>query len=130
MQVLCPGKRVVDFNVKVRVKSDGTGVDIANVKMSMNPFDEIAVEEAVRLKEKGVVTEIIAVSCGVTQCQETLRTAMAIGADRAILVETPADLEPLAVAKLLKALVDKEQPGLVILGKQAIDDDCNQTGQM
>src|SRR5476649_171987 len=132
MKVLVPVKRVVDYNVKVRVKSDGTGVDIANVKMSMNPFDEIAVEEAVRLKEKGVVTEIIAVSCGVTQCQETLRTAMAIGADRAILVETPADLElqPLAVAKLIKALVDKEQPGLVILGKQAIDDDCNQTGQM
>ena len=132
MKVLVPVKRVVDYNVKVRVKSDGTGVDIANVKMSMNPFDEIAVEEAVRLKEKGVVTEIIAVSCGVTQCQETLRTAMAIGADRGILVETPADLElqPLAVAKLLKALVDKEQPGLVILGKQAIDDDCNQTGQM
>jgi electron transfer flavoprotein beta subunit len=132
MKVLVAVKRVVDFNVKVRVKSDGTGVDIANVKMSMNPFDEIAVEEAVRLKEKGVVTEVIAVSCGVTQCQETLRTAMAIGADRAILVETPADLElqPLAVAKLLKALVDKEQPGLVILGKQAIDDDCNQTGQM
>jgi electron transfer flavoprotein beta subunit len=118
--------------VKVRVKSDGTGVDIANVKMSMNPFDEIAVEEAVRLKEKGIATEVIAVSCGVTQCQETLRTAMAIGADRGILVETPADLElqPLAVAKLLKALVDKEQPGLIILGKQAIDDDCNQTGQM
>jgi len=112
------------------VKSDGTGVDIANVKMSMNPFDEIAVEEAVRLKEKGVVTEIIAVSCGVTQCQETLRTAMAIGADRAILVETTEELQPLAVAKLLKALVDKEQPQLVILGKQAIDDDCNQTGQM
>ncbi|MFM1766526.1 MAG: Electron transfer flavoprotein subunit beta [Pseudomonadota bacterium] len=112
--------------------SDGTGVDIANVKMSMNPFDEIAVEEAVRLKEKGIATEVIAVSCGVTQCQETLRTAMAIGADRGILVETPADLElqPLAVAKLLKALVDKEQPGLIILGKQAIDDDCNQTGQM
>ncbi|HEY1394634.1 electron transfer flavoprotein subunit beta/FixA family protein [Roseateles sp.] len=132
MKVLVPVKRVVDYNVKVRVKSDGTGVDIANVKMSMNPFDEIAVEEAVRLKEKGVVTEVIAVSCGVTQCQETLRTAMAIGADRAILVETPADLElqPLAVAKLLKALVDKEQPQLVILGKQAIDDDCNQTGQM
>jgi electron transfer flavoprotein beta subunit len=121
---------VVDYNVKVRVKSDGSGVDIANVKMSMNPFDEIAVEEAVRLKEKGVVTEIIAVSCGVAQCAETLRTAMAIGADRAILVETAADLQPLAVAKLLKALVDKEQPGLVILGKQAIDDDCNQTGQM
>jgi electron transfer flavoprotein beta subunit len=132
MKVLVPVKRVVDYNVKVRVKSDGTGVDIANVKMSMNPFDEIAVEEAVRLKEKGVATEIVAVSCGVAQCQETLRTAMAIGADRAILVETPADVElqPLAVAKLLKALVDKEQPQLVILGKQAIDDDCNQTGQM
>jgi len=130
MKVLVPVKRVVDFNVKVRVKSDGTGVDIANVKMSMNPFDEIAVEEAVRLKEKGVVTEIIAVSCGVTQCQETLRTAMAIGADRAILVESTEELQPLAVAKLLKALIDKEQPGLVILGKQAIDDDCNQTGQM
>jgi electron transfer flavoprotein beta subunit len=130
MKVLVPVKRVVDYNVKVRVKSDGTGVDIANVKMSMNPFDEIAVEEAVRLKEKGVVTEIVAVSCGVAQCQETLRTAMAIGADRAILVETDVELQPLAVAKLLKALVDKEQPGLVILGKQAIDDDCNQTGQM
>src|ERR1041384_1555881 len=130
MKVLVPVKRVVDYNVKVRVKSDGTGVDIANVKMSMNPFDEIAVEEAVRLKEKGVVTEIIAVSCGVTQCQETLRTAMASGADRAILVESTEELQPLAVAKLLKALVDKEQPGLVILGKQAIDDDCNQTGQM
>ena len=130
MKVLVPVKRVVDYNVKVRVKSDGTGVDIANVKMSMNPFDEIAVEEAVRLKEKGVVTEVIAVSCGVTQCQETLRTAMAIGADRAILVQTDAELQPLAVAKLLKALVDKEQPGLVILGKQAIDDDANQTGQM
>ena len=132
MKVLVPVKRVVDYNVKVRVKSDGSGVDIANVKMSMNPFDEIAVEEAVRLKEKGVVTEVIAVSCGVTQCQETLRTAMAIGADRAILIEIPADIElqPLAVAKLLKALVDKEQPQLVILGKQAIDDDCNQTGQM
>ena len=130
MKVLVPVKRVVDYNVKVRVKSDGTGVDIANVKMSMNPFDEIAVEEAVRLREKGVVTEVIAVSCGVTQCQETLRTAMAIGADRAILVETTEELQPLAVAKLLKALVDKEQPGLVILGKQAIDDDCNQTGQM
>ncbi len=132
MKVLVPVKRVVDYNVKVRVKSDGTGVDIANVKMSMNPFDEIAVEEAVRLKEKGVVTEVIAVSCGVTQCQETLRTAMAIGADRAILVETAADLDlqPLAVTKLLKALVDKEQPGLIILGKQAIDDDANQTGQM
>jgi electron transfer flavoprotein beta subunit len=130
MKVLVPVKRVVDYNVKVRVKSDGTGVDIANVKMSMNPFDEIAVEEAVRLKEKGVATEIIAVSCGLTQCQETLRTAMAIGADRAILVETDVELQPLAVAKLLKALVDKEKPGLVILGKQAIDDDCNQTGQM
>jgi len=130
MKVLVPVKRVVDFNVKVRVKSDGTGVDIANVKMSMNPFDEIAVEEAVRLKEKGVVTEVVAVSCGPTQCQETLRTAMAIGADRAILVETTEELQPLAVAKLLKALVDKEQPQLVILGKQAIDDDCNQTGQM
>ncbi|GAB2721326.1 electron transfer flavoprotein subunit beta/FixA family protein [Comamonas sediminis] len=130
MKVLVPVKRVVDYNVKVRVKSDGSGVDIANVKMSMNPFDEIAVEEAVRLKEKGVVTEIIAVSCGVTQCQETLRTAMAIGADRAILVETAEELQPLAVAKLLKALVDKEQPGLVICGKQAIDDDANQTGQM
>jgi electron transfer flavoprotein beta subunit len=130
MKVLVPVKRVVDYNVKVRVKSDGTGVDIANVKMSMNPFDEIAVEEAVRLKEKGVATEVIAVSCGVAQCQETLRTAMAIGADRAILVETDAELQPLAVAKLLKALTDKEQPGLVILGKQAIDDDCNQTGQM
>ena len=130
MKVLVPVKRVVDFNVKVRVKSDGSGVDIANVKMSMNPFDEIAVEEAVRLKEKGLVSEIIAVSCGVPQCQETLRTAMAIGADRAILVETTDELQPLAVAKLLKALIDKEQPGLVILGKQAIDDDCNQTGQM
>ena len=130
MKILVPVKRVVDYNVKVRVKSDGSGVDIANVKMSMNPFDEIAVEEAVRLKEKGVVTEVIAVSCGVTQCQETLRTAMAIGADRAILVECADELQPLAVAKLLKALVDKEQPSLVIVGKQAIDDDCNQTGQM
>ena len=132
MKILVPVKRVVDYNVKVRVKSDGTGVDTANVKMSMNPFDEIAVEEAVRLKEKGVASEVIAVSCGDAKCQETLRTAMAIGADRAILVETPADLElqPLAVAKLLKALVDKEQPGLIILGKQAIDDDANQTGQM
>ncbi|HMT15727.1 MAG TPA: electron transfer flavoprotein subunit beta/FixA family protein, partial [Ottowia sp.] len=130
MKALVAVKRVVDYNVKVRVKSDGTGVDIANVKMSMNPFDEIAVEEAVRLKEKGVLTEVVAVSCGVAQCQETLRTAMAIGADRAILVETAEDLQPLAVAKLLKALVDKEQPSLVILGKQAIDDDANQTGQM
>jgi len=130
MKILVSIKRVVDYNVKVRVRSDGTGVDLANVKMSMNPFDEIAVEEAVRLKEKGAATEVIAVSCGLTQCQETLRTAMAIGADRAILVETGEELQPLAVAKLLKALVDKEQPGLVILGKQAIDDDCNQTGQM
>jgi electron transfer flavoprotein beta subunit len=130
MKILVPVKRVVDYNVKVRVKTDGSGVDIANVKMSMNPFDEIAVEEAVRLKEKGVATEVIAVSCGVPQCQETLRTAMAIGADRAILVQTEVELQPLAVAKLLKALMDKEQPGLVILGKQAIDDDCNQTGQM
>ncbi len=130
MKVLVPVKRVVDYNVKVRVKSDQTGVDIANVKMSMNPFDEIAIEEAVRLKEKGCATEVIAVSCGVAQCQETLRTAMAIGADRAILVETAEELQPLAVAKLIKALADKEQPGLIILGKQAIDDDCNQTGQM
>jgi electron transfer flavoprotein beta subunit len=130
MKVLVPVKRVVDYNVKVRVKSDGSGVDIANVKMSMNPFDEIAVEEAMRLKEAGTVTEVVAVSCGVTQCQETLRTAMAIGADRALLVETDAELQPLAVAKLIKALVDKEQPQLIILGKQAIDDDCNQTGQM
>ena len=130
MKVLVPVKRVVDYNVKVRVKSDGTGVDIANVKMSMNPFDEIAVEEAVRLKEKGIVTEVIAVSCGDAKCQETLRTAMAIGADRGILVETTEELQPLAVAKLLKALVDKEQPQLIILGKQAIDDDANQTGQM
>ena len=130
MKALVAVKRVVDYNVKVRVKSDGSGVDIANVKMSMNPFDEIAVEEAVRLREKGVVTEVIAVSCGPTQCQETLRTAMAIGADRGILVETSEELQPLAVAKLLKALVDKEQPQLIILGKQAIDDDANQTGQM
>jgi len=130
MKVLVPVKRVVDYNVKVRVKSDGSGVDIANVKMSMNPFDEIAVEEAMRLKEAGKITEVIAVSCGVTQCQETLRTALAIGADRAILAETDAELQPLAVAKLLKALADKEQPQLIILGKQAIDDDCNQTGQM
>jgi len=130
MKILVPVKRVVDYNVKVRVKSDGSGVDIANVKMSMNPFDEIGVEEAVRLREKGAATEVIAVSCGVTQCQETLRTAMAIGADRAILVECSDELQPLAVAKLLAALVKKEQPGLIILGKQAIDDDCNQTGQM
>ncbi|MES2091271.1 MAG: electron transfer flavoprotein subunit beta/FixA family protein [Pseudomonadota bacterium] len=130
MKVLVPVKRVVDYNVKVRVKSDGSGVDIANVKMSMNPFDEIAVEEATRLKEKGIVTEIIAVSVGVAQCQETLRTAMAIGADRGILVETDADVQPLAVAKILAALVAKEKPDLIILGKQAIDDDSNQTGQM
>ena len=130
MKVLVPVKRVVDYNVKVRVKSDGSGVDIANVKMSMNPFDEIAVEEAVRLKEKGVVTEIIAVTVGVAQAQETLRTAMAIGADRGILVETDAEVQPLAVAKVLKALIDKEKPDLIILGKQAIDDDSNQTGQM
>ncbi|WP_175857510.1 electron transfer flavoprotein subunit beta/FixA family protein [Burkholderia anthina] len=130
MKILVPVKRVVDYNVKVRVKSDNTGVDIANVKMSMNPFDEIAVEEAVRLKEAGVATEVIAVSVGVAQAQETLRTALAIGADRAILVESNDSVEPLAVAKILKALVDKEQPQLVILGKQAIDDDSNQTGQM
>jgi electron transfer flavoprotein beta subunit len=130
MIILVPVKRVVDYNVKVRVKSDQSGMDIANVKMSMNPFDEIAIEEAVRLKEAGIATEIIVVSCGVTQCQETLRTALAIGADRAILVETDIELQPLAVAKLLKALADKEQPTLIILGKQAIDDDSNQTGQM
>jgi len=130
MKILVPVKRVVDYNVKVRVKSDGSGVDTANVKMSMNPFDEIAVEEAVRLKEKGAASEVIAVSCGVAQCQETLRTAMAIGADRAIHVQTDAELQPLAVAKILKALFDKEAPRLVILGKQAIDDDANQTGQM
>ena len=130
MKALVAVKRVVDYNVKVRVKSDNTGVDIANVKMSMNPFDEIAVEEAVRLKEKGVVTEIVAVSCGPTQAQETLRTAMAIGADRGILVETGEELQPLAVAKLLKAVQDKEQAQVIILGKQAIDDDANQTGQM
>ena len=130
MKILVAVKRVVDFNVKVRVKGDSSGVDLANVKMSMNPFDEIAVEEAVRLKESSAAVEVVAVSCGVLQCQETLRTAMAIGADRAILVETDAELQPLAVAKLLKALVEREQPQLVILGKQAIDDDCNQTGQM
>ncbi|WP_322998062.1 electron transfer flavoprotein subunit beta/FixA family protein [Castellaniella sp.] len=130
MKVLVPVKRVVDFNVKVRVKSDHTGVDIANVKMSMNPFDEIAVEEATRLKEKGAATEVVAVSCGVAQCQETLRTAMAIGADRGILVQTDAELQPLAVARILAALAQKEQPGLIVLGKQAIDDDANQTGQM
>jgi electron transfer flavoprotein beta subunit len=130
MKILVPIKRVVDYNVKIRVKADQSGVELANVKMAMNPFDEIAVEEAVRLKEAGTATEVVAVSAGVAQCQETLRTAMAIGADRGILVESDADLQPLAVAKLLKALVDKEQPKLVILGKQAIDDDSNQTGQM
>ncbi|MGA1520075.1 MAG: electron transfer flavoprotein subunit beta/FixA family protein [Betaproteobacteria bacterium] len=130
MKVLVAVKRVVDYNVKVRVKTDGSGVDIANVKMSMNPFDEIAVEEAVRLKEKGIATEVIAVSCGVQACQETLRTAMAIGADRAVLVQTDTELQPLAVAKLLQAVVQREQVELVIMGKQAIDDDSNQTGQM
>ena len=130
MKILVPVKRVVDYNVKVRVKADGTGVDVANVKMSMNPFDEIAIEEAVRLREAGVATEVIAVSCGVKACQETIRTAMAIGADRGILVETDAELQPLAVAKLLKALCEKESPELVILGKQAIDDDAGQVGQM
>jgi electron transfer flavoprotein beta subunit len=130
MKVLVPVKRVVDFNIKVRVKADGSGVEISNVKMSMNPFDEISVEEALRLKEGGVATEVIVVSMGSSHCQETLRTAMAMGADRGILVETDAELQPLAVAKLLKALVEKEQPQLVILGKQAIDDDFNQTGQM
>ncbi len=130
MKVLVPVKRVVDYNVKVRVRSDQSSVDIDNVKMSLNPFDEIAVEEATRLKEKGVASEVIAVSCGVIQSQETLRTAMAIGADRAILVETSVELQPLAVAKLLKAIADKEQPQLIVLGKQAIDDDSNQTGQM
>jgi electron transfer flavoprotein beta subunit len=130
MKILVGIKRVVDFNVKVRVKADGSGVETANVKMSMNPFDEIAVEEAVRLKEAGAATEIVVVSCGVQACQETLRTALAIGADRAILVQSDAELQPLAVAKLLKAVVQKEAPQLVILGKQAIDDDANQTGQM
>ena len=131
MKVLVPVKRVVDYNVKIRVKADGSGVELANVKMSMNPFDEIAIEEAIRLKEKGVVTEIVAVSIGPSKAQETIRTALAMGADRGILVETgDALVEPLAVAKLLKALVDAEKPGIVILGKQAIDDDCNQTGQM
>jgi electron transfer flavoprotein beta subunit len=130
MRVLVAVKRVIDFNVKVRVKGDQSGVDLANVKMAMNPFDEIAVEEAVRLKEAGAATEVVAVSCGPAACQETLRTAMAMGADRAILVQSDAELQPLAVAKLLKALVQKESPQLVILGKQAIDDDANQTGQM
>ena len=130
MKILVPVKRVVDYNVKVRVKADGSGVDVANVKMSMNPFDEIAVEEAVRLKEAGIATEVVAVSAGVGSCQETLRAALAIGADRAILIETDAELQPLAVAKLLKAVAAKEAPQLVICGKQAIDDDANQTGQM
>ena len=130
MKILVPVKRVVDYNVKIRVKPDGSGVDTANVKMSMNPFDEIAVEEAIRLKEAGVASEVIVVSCGVAQCQETLRAAMAMGADRGILVQTDVELQPLAVAKLLKAVVEKVQPGLVIAGKQAIDDDANQTGQM
>jgi len=130
MKILVAVKRVVDYNVKIRVKSDGSGIDLANVKMSMNPFDEIAVEEAVRLKEAGIATEVVVVSAGVTQCQETLRTALAIGADRAILVESDADLQPLAVAKILKALSEKEAAQIIILGKQAIDDDSNQTGQM
>jgi electron transfer flavoprotein beta subunit len=130
MKVLVPVKRVVDYNVKIRVKADGSGVDIANVKMSMNPFDEIANEEAIRLKEKGLADEVVAVSLGEAKCQETLRTALAMGADRAIHVQTDAELQPLAVAKLMKAVVEREQPGLVILGKQAIDDDSNQTAQM
>ena len=130
MKILVPIKRVIDYNVKIRVKSDGSGVETANVKMSMNPFDEISVEEAVRLREKGVATEIIVVSCGIPACQETLRTALAIGADRAILVQSEVDLQPLAVAKILKAIVARESPEIVILGKQAIDDDANQTGQM
>jgi electron transfer flavoprotein beta subunit len=130
MKVLVPVKRVVDYNVKVRVKSDQSGVELAGVKMAMNPFDEIAIEEAVRLKEKGVATEIVAISIGVTQCQETIRTALAMGADRGILVETDVSPEPLAVAKMLKAIADKEAPHLIILGKQAIDDDMNATGQM
>ena len=130
MKILVAVKRVVDYNVKIRVKSDGSGVDLANVKMSMNPFDEIAVEEAVRLKEAGIASEVLVVSVGVTQCQETLRTALAIGADRAVLVETESDIQPLAVAKILKALSEKESAQIIILGKQAIDDDSNQTGQM
>ena len=130
MKILVPVKRVIDYNVRPRVKADGSGVDLANVKMSMNPFDEIAVEEALRLREKGVATEVIAVSIGPAKAQETLRTALAMGADRAILVETEEAVEPLAVAKLLKAIFDEEQPGLVVMGKQAIDDDSNQTGQM
>ncbi|MCX7676272.1 MAG: electron transfer flavoprotein subunit beta/FixA family protein [Alteraurantiacibacter sp.] len=130
MKILVPVKRVIDYNLKPRIKADGSGVDLANVKMSMNPFDEIAVEEAIRLKEKGVASEIVAVSIGPAKAQETLRTALAMGADRAILVETDAEVEPLAVAKILKAIAQEEAPGLVIMGKQAIDDDCNQTGQM
>src|SRR3546814_8943982 len=130
MKILVPVKRVIDFNVKVRVKADGTGVDLANVKMSMNPFDEISVEEAVRLKEAGKATEVVAVSLGPAQAQETIRTALAMGADRGIHVATDVELQPLAVAKLLKAIVETEKPDLVIMGKQAIDDDCNQTGQM
>ncbi len=130
MKIIVPVKRVVDYNVKVRVKPDGSAVETANVKMSMNPFDEIAIEEAIRLREKNIATEVIAVSCGILACQETLRTALALGADRAILVETDVELQPLAVAKLLKAIADKESPRLIILGKQAIDDDANQTGQM
>jgi electron transfer flavoprotein beta subunit len=130
LRVLVPIKRVVDYNVKVRVKADGSGVDLANVKMSMNPFDEIAVEEAVRLKEAGIATEVVAISCGVAACQETLRNAMALGADRGVLVESDVEMQPLAVAKLIKAVAEREQPQLVIFGKQAIDDDANQTGQM
>ena len=130
MKILVPVKRVIDYNVKARVKADGSGIDLANVKMSMNPFDEIAVEEAVRLREAGVASEVVAISCGPIECQETLRTALAIGADRAILVDSTVELQPLAVAKLLKAICDQEAPGLVICGKQAIDDDANQTGQM
>jgi electron transfer flavoprotein beta subunit len=130
LKILVPVKRVVDYNVKVRVKADGSGVDLANVKMSMNPFDEIAIEEAIRLREAGIATEVIAVSAGLAGCQETLRTAMAIGADRGILIETDVELQPLAVAKLLRAVCEKEQPQLVLCGKQAIDDDANQTGQM
>ena len=130
MKILVPVKRVVDYNVKIRVKGDGSGVELANVKMSMNPFDEIAVEEALRLREAGIVSEVIAASLGVQQCQETIRTALAMGADRGVLVQTDVELQPLAVAKLLKAVIDKEQPEIVIIGKQAIDDDCNQTGQM
>jgi electron transfer flavoprotein beta subunit len=130
MRILVPVKRVIDYNAKVRVRQDGTGVDLSNIKMGMNPFDEIAVEEAVRMKESGIASEVIVLSCGVQQCQDVLRTAMAIGADRGVLIQTDDELQPLAVAKLIKAVLDKEQPDLVIMGKQAIDDDCNQTGQM